>query len=235
MVLQQRLDMTPRRRTGNDDDGPDPSRILGISGTLAFNAFVLLALLIPNRLPDTLHAVVERAPEFRWVEPPALPPPRPPAAATAPSPQTKAPPVVPLQSRTPPTPTPRTDTRIPAFDVATTVNRIETDIAVVANPAALQGEPSAGVQLQYASAPSPDYPRNALRRGVEGVVHLQVLVDRNGQPLEVRVHRSSGNRELDQAALRQVQRYWTFQPAMQDGKPVQAMGIVPIAFNLDLG
>jgi protein TonB len=62
-----------------------------------------------------------------------------------------------------------------------------------------------------------------------------VLVDVDGRPLEVTIQRSSGNRDLDAAARRQVLRKWTFRPAMKDGRAVQAIGIVPIDFNLDRG
>jgi periplasmic protein TonB len=92
--------------------------------------------------------------------------------------------------------------------------------------------PVPGVRLEYADAPAPSYPRDALREGVEGTVMLQVLVDVDGRPLQVDVQRSSGDRRLDAAARRQVLQHWRFRPAMQDGRPVQAIGLVPIAFNL---
>ena len=91
--------------------------------------------------------------------------------------------------------------------------------------------PSA-VQLEYLSAPPPNYPRSALSRRIEGTVLLQVLVGINGRPLEVTVSQSSGNRELDEAARSQILKRWSFRPAMKNGQAVQALGLVPIAFNL---
>jgi protein TonB len=88
------------------------------------------------------------------------------------------------------------------------------------------------MRLEYARTPAPAYPPDAARRGLEGVVMLQVLVDVDGRPLEVHIHRSSGHRILDQAAARHVLRHWTFRPAVKDGVPVQAIGIVPIEFTL---
>jgi protein TonB len=90
-----------------------------------------------------------------------------------------------------------------------------------------------GVQLEYASAPAPAYPRDALREGAQGTVLLKVLVDIDGRPLEVQVARSSGHRSLDRAAREQVLRRWTFRPAMLDGRAVQAIGLVPVDFRLD--
>ena len=92
--------------------------------------------------------------------------------------------------------------------------------------------PIAGVRLEYASAPPPSYPRRPLTDRIEGQVLLQVLVDVDGKPLQVSIHRSSGNRELDRAAQQHILRRWTFRPAMKDGRAVQAIGLVPIDFKL---
>jgi protein TonB len=93
--------------------------------------------------------------------------------------------------------------------------------------------PVTGMSLEYASAPAPSYPRDALRAGITGTVLLEVLVDVDGSPLKVTIHRSSGNRELDRAAQQQVQRHWRFRPASRNGTAVQAIGIVPIDFKLN--
>ena len=61
---------------------------------------------------------------------------------------------------------------------------------------------------------------------------LRVLVDVDGTPVSVTVESSSGNRNLDKAALQHVLKTWRFKPAMQDGQAVQAYGLVPIAFSL---
>ena len=95
------------------------------------------------------------------------------------------------------------------------------------------GTPLPGVRLEYLQAPAPGYPRDALRDGIQGTVMLQVLVDVDGRPLDVQIQHSSGNRQLDNAARRQVLERWMFRPAMKDGRAVQAIGLVPIAFNLD--
>src|SRR5690606_8219530 len=83
--------------------------------------------------------------------------------------------------------------------------------------------------------PSPAYPRLAIQRGLEGVVLLRILVGTDGRPLEVGIEQSSGHAVLDREALRHVQRNWTFRPALRDGQPVQAVGIVPIEFRLGRG
>ena len=70
------------------------------------------------------------------------------------------------------------------------------------------------------------------RFGIEGTVMLRILVGTDGTPLQVDIERSSGSRGLDRAAREHVLKKWRFQPAMQDGVPVQAWGRVPIVFTL---
>jgi protein TonB len=109
---------------------------------------------------------------------------------------------------------------------------VDTSPAETRAPAETSG-PVPGVRLEYQQAPAPAYPRDALRDGIQGTVMLQVLVDVDGRPLDVRIQQSSGNRQLDNAARRQVLEHWRFRPAMKDGRAIQAIGLVPIDFNLD--
>ncbi|GAB1596320.1 hypothetical protein PAGU2638_19990 [Lysobacter sp. PAGU 2638] len=95
------------------------------------------------------------------------------------------------------------------------------------------GTPLAGAHLEYASNPAPSYPSSSLRANEQGTVMLEVLVDVDGKPIEVRIARSSGYRALDLAARRQVLANWMFRPAMRNGQPVQAIGMVPVEFHLD--
>ncbi len=92
--------------------------------------------------------------------------------------------------------------------------------------------PLPGVRLEYLQAPPPEYPRASARARSEGTVLLRVLVDVDGRPLQVEVHESSGDRRLDAAARDQVLQRWRFRPAMQDGRAMQAIGLVPIQFKL---
>jgi len=55
------------------------------------------------------------------------------------------------------------------------------------------------------------YPEQARRRGIEGKVEVAVDTDANGNVTNVRLTRSSGNRELDEAHLRQA-RQWKLKP-----------------------
>ncbi|GAB3375786.1 hypothetical protein GCM10027431_29830 [Lysobacter rhizosphaerae] len=94
-------------------------------------------------------------------------------------------------------------------------------------------EPLVGAHLEYETAPPPRYPIEAIRESLTGTVTLRVLVDVDGKPIDVQVESSSGHRVLDAAAKRQVLAKWRFKPAIQDGRAVQAIGLVPVAFNLN--
>jgi protein TonB len=211
---------------------PDPSRIAGISGTLVFNVLLLMLLLVPMSRPDMLPQP-EMTPEFRWILPEQKKPdPPPPEVVKVVKPQPKPQP----QAKVEP------DVVVPPIDeVIVDDGTLAADplpdatVVATATPTIEPSGPVAGIRLEYGDAPAPAYPRKQLLAGIEGTVLLQVLVDVDGRPLEVTIHRSSGNRDLDAAARRQVLRKWTFRPAMKDGRAVQAIGIVPIEFNLDRG
>ncbi|HHO41864.1 MAG TPA: energy transducer TonB, partial [Epsilonproteobacteria bacterium] len=48
------------------------------------------------------------------------------------------------------------------------------------------------------------YPNNAKRMGWQGVVEVQLVVSQSGKLLEYKIYKSSGKRQLDQAALNAV-------------------------------
>lgn len=92
--------------------------------------------------------------------------------------------------------------------------------------------PLVGTHLEYQAAPPPPYPIAAIREELTGTVTLRVLVDVDGKPLDVQIERSSGHRLLDAAARKQVLAKWRFKPALENGRAVQAIGLIPIDFNL---
>ncbi|RMG60924.1 MAG: energy transducer TonB [Deltaproteobacteria bacterium] len=82
------------------------------------------------------------------------------------------------------------------------------------------------------SMPKPAYPFIARKRGLEGVVLLSVLVDREGRPKEVRVLRSSGNSLFDERARNSAMKA-LFEPAYLGGMPVEAEKKIAVRFTLE--
>jgi protein TonB len=79
---------------------------------------------------------------------------------------------------------------------------------------------------------SPKYPYAARRRGIEGKVVIEAVVDRAGTVATAEVAVSSGYRLLDRAALSAVKR-WVFHPARRRGRAVGATIAIPITFALE--
>jgi TonB family protein len=77
----------------------------------------------------------------------------------------------------------------------------------------------------------PDYPRAAVDRRAQGTTSVAFLVDANGHPGTVRVLQSSGDAQLDEAAVRAVQR-WEFKAAMSNSHVVPRWGRLDFNFNL---
>lgn len=84
----------------------------------------------------------------------------------------------------------------------------------------------------YRLNPPPKYPRLARKRGYQGTVLLDVLVDSQGKVDDVKVHGSSGYQILDKAALKAV-KDWTFEPAQRGDKNVTMWVSVPVRFELE--
>lgn len=209
----------------------DPARIAATSGAIAVNAALLLLLIAPMAAPvveamRTPQPIIDFIPIHRDPPPPPPPPIRVEVRHTAtptPSPPTQ---VTRIEAPQPPL----ADSTEPGDYVVTPAETV-TEPGPVVPPD--DGQPLTGAHLEYASAPAPIYPRESLLDNETGVVMLEVLVDVDGRPIDVKVSRSSGHRRLDLAAKRQVLAKWRFKPAMRNGQPVQAIGLVPVEFALD--
>jgi protein TonB len=83
----------------------------------------------------------------------------------------------------------------------------------------------------YRTNPSPHYPRLARKRGYEGTVVLEVLVDPSGRVRDLQVFKSGGYAILDKAAVASV-KDWLFEPGMRGDEKVEMWVKIPIRFQL---
>jgi protein TonB len=83
----------------------------------------------------------------------------------------------------------------------------------------------------YRKSPPPKYPRRARRKGYEGIVMLEVLVDESGRVKDLKVAKSSGFKILDKSALATVKK-WRFEPGTRNGKATRMWVSIPIRFKL---
>ncbi len=91
--------------------------------------------------------------------------------------------------------------------------------------------PAVVERIAYAHFEPPAYPPLSRRLGEQGLVLLQVLIDEDGRPVRVDVHRSSGYARLDHAALEAVRRA-RFHPHREGDRPRAAIALVPVRFEL---
>ena len=83
----------------------------------------------------------------------------------------------------------------------------------------------------YRVNPLPEYPRLARKRGYQGMVVLDVLVDQNGRVGDLRLFTSSGHSILDRRAMEAV-KVWLFEPGMKGDKKLDMWVRVPVRFEL---
>lgn len=79
---------------------------------------------------------------------------------------------------------------------------------------------------------SPEYPEDARKGGIEGVVSLHLTVMPDGSIKDnVYVEETSGHRSLDRVAMRAVKE-WLFAPLAPDVAQVEQWGIITVVFKL---
>ena len=84
----------------------------------------------------------------------------------------------------------------------------------------------------YRINPPPEYPMIARKRGYQGNVVLEVLIDKRGKVLDLRIFSSSGHSILDKTAISSVEK-WLFEPGMRGDDKIEMWVRVPIRFKLN--
>lgn len=205
---------------------PDAVRIAALSAAITLNLAALVFALHPLA-PQIAQVFQAAAPTtIRLIEPPPLPPPPPDIVL---KPMSKTMPVVmPVQAPV---------MHVEHSPPRTTATPLVTEPSQNSQPATppsvappLTMAPGV-VSLAYRSSPL-RFPTQALRLHMQGTVILRVLVNENGEPVDVVVERSSGYPLLDKSAREQVLASWRFQPAVIDGHAVKAWARVPVQFAL---
>ncbi len=83
----------------------------------------------------------------------------------------------------------------------------------------------------YKKTEPPVYPKLAKKRNYEGVVILDILVNKDGKPQDIKIAVSCTYDILDKVAIKAVKK-WFFEPATKGGKPIEARVKVPVHFKL---
>lgn len=139
--------------------------------------------------------------------------------------------------------TPLADVEINAEDqelILAEVSQEDSEIELIAvtESAPKQADVSVGVHEDIVSKPTfsappipPRYPRLARKRGQEGVVWLDIWLDRDGKQTRLEVVDSSGIDSLDLAAIDAVNG-WQFMPRKSGAFTVASRVRIPVEFSL---
>jgi TonB family protein len=177
-----------------------------IGAALAAHAIALLL-----QLPEIRREPVLAAPRVVATLYPTPRLTRPVAPAVKPRPQTKA---VPVPDSTPAEPEP-----------------IEAPAPPIAEPAIYAPVAGEVVPPKKLFAPHPPYPDVARRVRREGVVELELLVERDGTISSVQAMTDLGF-GLEQSALRTIST-WKLEPALLRGRPIPVRYLLHVRFELD--
>jgi TonB family protein len=79
-------------------------------------------------------------------------------------------------------------------------------------------------------SPDPEYPKKESKAHRRGTVVLDLVVDADGLPRDIKVYLPLSP-EFDEAALDAVKK-WKFSPATRDGKPIATQIKVEVSFHL---
>jgi protein TonB len=115
----------------------------------------------------------------------------------------------------------------PTAPPAPAAQPMPSDNAATSGPTSTSASTTSPVAI---SQPTPIYPRDSLRRGIGGTVRVQATVSPDGSVERMEVAASSGDRNLDRAAMEAVRR-WRFKPALRNGQPVSATVLIPLDFT----
>jgi TonB family protein len=89
-----------------------------------------------------------------------------------------------------------------------------------------------GVKPEPIYLPNLEYPDLAKKAGIEGRVLVKMEIDIDGSVMDAQILQSSGNQNLDEAALNQARRC-RFKPALQHQKPVRVWVSMPFEYRLE--
>lgn len=94
------------------------------------------------------------------------------------------------------------------------------------------GEENTEIEVNRISSPNPEYPRRAIRLGVEGSVRLEFDVDTDGSVLDPYVVDSSPAGVFDRAAIKAVRKF-LYQPPTYNGTSVKVNNVqIDLTFRL---
>lgn len=202
-------------------------KFTGIAFVIFLHVFIIYALV--TGLARKVVEVIKQPIETKIIEevkpppPPDLPPPPPPPKLLAPPPPFIPPPEVQIQ-----TPPPQ--------NTITAVSNVKPDVPVMPPVVRSEAPPTGQVLVPAVvdakNCDKPEYPRKSLRNEETGIVTLQFLIGLDGRVVESKIEKSSGSKDLDNAARAGLS-LCKFKPGTIDGKPQQSWTKMQYVWKLE--
>jgi TonB family protein len=87
-------------------------------------------------------------------------------------------------------------------------------------------------KAQIIQRSNPDYPPEAKSRGIKGEVYLKILVEKDGKIGGLKIETSNPPGTFDEAVMKAASS-WSFEPALEKGKPIASWIGQKIRFELE--
>ena len=113
-----------------------------------------------------------------------------------------------------------------------TAQRAEVAPGPVPTPAPVVAAVHIAAVVDSRACDKPKYPRVSLLAEETGTVYLQFLVDVDGQVIDSKIEKSSGSKNLDNAA-RSALSLCKFKPGSFEGKPEQSLAKLQYVWKLE--
>jgi periplasmic protein TonB len=137
----------------------------------------------------------------------------------------KTPPPPKMKVEAPPPDAPQTAFTMPKLDLPTTITGGPFMGSYVAGDNTGYSDLIPLVRIQ------PQYPRSALRDGIEGTVVFEVTINPDGTVKKARAISANPRGVFEAAAMSAIMK-WKFKPKIVDGKGVETIGRQPIDFKM---
>jgi len=114
--------------------------------------------------------------------------------------------------------------------------------SLICSPAVADGSPETGISTVISSNIGPFsigrphtcasyYPAAALKARIQGTDLVEFMVTTDGGVRDIKIGKSSGNQDLDDAALSCVA-HWHYKPATKDGSPIEMPWKANVVWNI---
>ncbi|MFW6198222.1 MAG: energy transducer TonB [Acidobacteriota bacterium] len=214
---------------GDDED----SKSLKWAGVAAIIAhFILFLVVIPVAQPEPVEYERTAAVVVKRYQPPS-----PPAKAKKTKPKKKKT-RVPIPDPTPDEPEPieieeTGDYEYGEFDADYMVGAPDgvPGVSSGARDGAFRAGEGGIISPEILRQVDPEYTPEATRRGIQGEVWIEAVVDAQGRVQDPRLLRGLPDEELNQRAMEAIRR-WEFRPGTKDGEPVPVIAVFTVTYRL---